>query len=216
MPGRLVYKLGEHRLKVLVINPEEGSRRRMYKSIPILSRCLERTGRLLGLDRATEDDIKVVKQIKVGGEASEEEGGQPPPEEGEEGGETETREIIYYRLGSWRADRIILVYKKYIEESGGEEGGQQQGGEGEGAERERRYKLKRLYIPIPSWAQNYVVLPTLFSKAEAAGLELVGAYRHGYMIPAPGQLGKGQNLQPLPLGIPSGCSSAARELLRIP
>jgi hypothetical protein len=95
-----------------------------------------------------------------------------------------------YRLGSWRADRIILVYKKYIEESGGEEGGQQQGGKGEGAERERRYKLKRLYIPIPSWAPNYVVLPTLFSKAEAAGLELVGAYRHGYMIPAPGQLGK--------------------------
>jgi hypothetical protein len=30
-------------------------------------------------------------------------------------------------------------------------------------------------------------MPTLFNKARAAGLKVVGAYRHGFLIPAPGQ-----------------------------
>jgi hypothetical protein len=32
----------------------------------------------------------------------------------------------------------------------------------------------------------------LFSKAREAGLEVVGAYRHGYLIPGPSQLGSGR------------------------
>jgi hypothetical protein len=30
-------------------------------------------------------------------------------------------------------------------------------------------------------------MPTLFNKARAAGLKVVGAYRHGFLIPAPAQ-----------------------------
>jgi hypothetical protein len=95
---------------------------------------------------------------------------------------------VYYKLGSWRADRIILVYE--AEEQRNQEGEeQQQPGEGEqGEEQEqKKKKLKRVQVPIPSWAPSYKVVPTLFSKAKAAGLKVVGAYRHGFLIPAPGQ-----------------------------
>jgi hypothetical protein len=51
-------------------------------------------------------------------------------------------------------------------------------------------KLKRVQVPIPSWAPSYKVMPTLFAKAKAAGLKTVGAYRHGFLIPAPSQGGE--------------------------
>jgi hypothetical protein len=186
--ARYVYKLGEHKVKLLE-KQEDGSKRRVYKKLPILSRALEKTGELIGLERATEEDIKTIRRIRVGGEESEGDGQQPPgqgqPGEGEG---AEEREIVYYKLGSWRADRIILVYE--AEEERNQEGGeQQQPGEGEQGEEqeEEKKKLKRVQVPIPSWAPSYKVMPTLFSKAKAAGLKVVGAYRHGFLIPAPAQ-----------------------------
>jgi hypothetical protein len=197
---RLIYKLGTHSLKVKAVNKEDGSETTEYVEVPILSRCLERTGELLKLDRATEEDIKVVRELETGGGASEEGEGGSETGEGGEGEGSEKREIIYYRLGSWRADRIILVYEEKEESEGGEEGGENQGstegGDGDSQEgeeqQESKAKRKTLRIPIPSWAPNYKVIPVLFSKAQAAGLKLLGAYRHGYMIPAPSQLGGGE------------------------
>jgi len=185
---RYVYKLGEHKLKVLE-KQEDGSKRGVYKALPILSRALKRTGDLLNLDRATEEEIKTIREIEVGGEESGG-GGQGPPGQGQPGedGESEKRQIVYYKLGSWRADRIILVYEAEEEEEGGENN-QGQGGQGGGEEEEEEKpkKLKRVQVPIPSWAPSYKVMPTLFNKARAAGLKVVGAYRHGFLIPAPGQ-----------------------------
>jgi hypothetical protein len=194
---RLIYKLGTHPLKVKAVNTEDGSETSEYIEVPILSRCLKRTGDLLKLDRATEEDIKVVKELETGGEASGEGNSGSGAGEGEEGEGSEKRQVIYYRLGSWRADRIILVYEEEEEGEGSEEGGDNQGGTGEedqntqeGEEQqESKTKRRTLRIPIPSWAPNYKVIPVLFSKAQAAGLKLLGAYRHGYMIPAPSQLG---------------------------
>lgn len=187
--ARYVYKLGEHKVKLLE-KQEDGSTRRVYKTLPILSRALERTGDLLNLDRATEEEIKTIRRIQVGGEESEG-GGQQPPGQGQpgEGEGSEEREIVYYKLGSWRADRIILVYEAQQNEGGeGQDNGDQnQGGEGEQEEEQKKKKLKRVQIPIPSWAPSYKVMPTLFSKAKAAGLKAVGAYRHGYLIPAPSE-----------------------------
>jgi len=187
--ARYVYKLGEHKLKLLE-KQEDGSKRRVYKTLPILSRALERTGNLLNLDRATEEEIKTIRRIQVGGEESEG-GGQQPPGEGQPGdGEgSEEREIVYYKLGSWRADRIILVYEAEQEEGGEEGENQDQEGEGEEEEEgeQQKKKLKRIQVPIPSWAPSYKIMPTLFSKAKAAGLKVVGAYRHGFLIPAPSQ-----------------------------
>lgn len=187
--ARYVYKLGEHKVRVLEVQ-EDGSKRRVYKSLPILSRALERTGELLGLERASEEDIKTIRRIEVGAEESEGDGQQPPGEgQPEEGGEPETREIVYYKLGSWRADRIILVYEAQEEEEEGESGEEEEEGEGgeEEEEEEQKKKLKRVQVPIPSWAPSYKVMPTLFAKAKDAGLKVVGAYRHGYLIPAPGE-----------------------------
>jgi len=185
---RYVYKLGEHKVKLLE-KQEDGSKRRVYKSLPILSRALKRTGDLLNLDRATEEELKTIREIEVGGEESEG-GGQQPPGQGQpgEGEQSEKREIIYYKLGSWRADRIILVYEAEEEEEGEQNNENQEGQEGEEEEEEEQpKKLKRVQVPIPSWAPSYKVMPTLFSKAQAAGLKVVGAYRHGFLIPAPGQ-----------------------------
>jgi len=187
--ARYVYKLGEHKLK-LVEKQEDGSKRKVYKTLPILSRALERTGELLRLDRATEEEIKTIRRIQVGGEESEGDGQQPPGEgQPGEGEGSEEREIVYYKLGSWRADRIILVYEAQQEQGGEEEGNQDQEGEdeGEGEGEQKKKKLKRVQVPIPSWAPSYKVMPTLFSKAKAAGLKVVGAYRHGYLIPAPSE-----------------------------
>lgn len=186
---RAVYKLGTHSIKVKSAGGQEDTPTSEYKELPILTRCLEKTGELLRLDKATEDDIKVIREITTGGGSSE-------TGEGGGGEASETREIVYYRLGSWRADRVILVYEEEQEGEGGgsSSGGGQQGGGGSppGEEEEGSKKKRRtLRIPIPSWAPNYKVLPTLFQKAQAAGLKVVGAYRHGYMIPAPSQLGRG-------------------------
>jgi hypothetical protein len=195
---RLVYKLGTHSIKVKAVNTQDGSTTSEYKELPILSRCLKKTGDLLKLDRASEEDIKVIRELESGGGTSGEGEGQSGPSEGGEGGEGEKRQVVYYRLGSWRADRIILVYEEEQESEGGEggEGGSQEGQEGGGQQQEgeegqeRKVKRKTIQVPIPSWAPNYKVLPTLFSKAQAAGVKVVGAYRHGYMIPAPSQLGE--------------------------
>jgi hypothetical protein len=208
MAGREVYKLGEHRLRVLVIDPQAGTRRRQYISVPILTRCLEKTGQLLKLEKATENDLRVLKRIKTRPRVQEEDGseggqgGQQPGQGGQQPGgqpEGEIREVIYYRVGSWRADSIRLVYKEEISEEDGGQGGNQggqggnqggqggnQGGQG-GGEEEQRYKRRTLHIPIPSWAPNYKVLPVLFSKARSADLKVVGAYRKGNLIPAPQQ-----------------------------
>jgi hypothetical protein len=192
MAGRLVYKLGEHRLRVIVIDAQAGTRRRQYISVPILSRCLEKTGKLLLLEEATENDLKIIRQIKTRPRTQEQE----EPGEGQEGQqpeqppEGEIREVIYSRIGSWRADSIRLVYKEKVSKE--EEGGGQQGNENEGegggtGEEEEQYKIKTLHIPVPSWAPNYKVVPVLFAKARAAELKVVGAYRKGYLIPAPNQ-----------------------------
>jgi len=187
MAGRAVYKLGDHRLRLIVVDVQAGTKRRQYVSVPILTRCLEKTGELLKLDKATENDLKVLKQIKTRPRTPEE---VTPEEEGEEqeqqpgeAPEGEIREVIYYRTGSWRADSIRLVYKKKIEEEseGGQDGNQQEGEEGE--EQEERYKIRTLHIPVPSWAPNYKVLPVLFAKARTAELKVVGAYRKGNLIP---------------------------------
>ena len=185
---RYVYKLGEHKVKLLE-KQEDGTKRSVYKTLPILSRALEKTGELLGLERATEEDIKTIRRIQVGGEESEGDGQQPPGQDQPGEGEgAEEREIVYYKLGSWRADRIILVYEAEEEEEEGEENNEDQEGEdGEEEEQEQKKKLKRVQVPIPSWAPSYKVMPTLFNKARAAGLKAVGAYRHGFLIPAPGQ-----------------------------
>jgi hypothetical protein len=191
MPGRLVYKLGEHRLRVLVIDVQAGTRRRQYISVPILSRCLEKTGELLKLEKATENDLRIIRRIKTRPRTQEQE----QPGEGQEGQqpeqppEGEIREVIYSRMGSWRADLIRLVYKEKVSEE--EEGGGQQGNQNEGEgggteeEEEEQYKIKTLHIPVPSWAPNYKVVPVLFAKARSAELKVVGAYRKGYLIPAP-------------------------------
>jgi len=192
MAGRLIYKLGTHSLKVQVVNSADGTKTSEYVKLPILSRCLRRIGELLNLDRATEEDIKVTKQIE-GGSGGAGGGGQPGSPGGGEGEEeSEAREVVYYRIGSWRADRIILVYEERQEgEGGGPSGGQGGGQGGEGEQGQQQSKRKTLRVPIPSWAPNYKVVPVLFSKAEAAGLNVIGAYRHGYLIPAPSQLGEG-------------------------
>ena len=215
MAGRAVYKLGEHRLRVLVIDAQAGTRRRQYISVPILTRCLEKTGELLKLEKATDNDLRTIKRIKTrprvqegegsgGGQGGQQpgQGGQQPGQGGQQPGgqpEGEIREVIYYREGSWRADSIRLVYKEEISEEdegqGGNQGGQggNQGGQGGnqgsqgGGEEEQRYKLRTLHIPIPSWAPNYKVVPVLFSKARSANLKVVGAYRKGNLIPAPQQ-----------------------------
>jgi hypothetical protein len=70
-------------------------------------------------------------------------------------------------------------------------GGNQNQGGNQGQQQQQK-KRKTLQIPIPSWAPNYKVLPVLFSKATEAGLEVIGAYRHGYLIPSPSQLGSGR------------------------
>jgi hypothetical protein len=189
---RLIYKLGTHSIKVKTVNTQDGSESSEYKELPILSRCLKRTGELLRLDRASEEDIKVIRELETGGGDSGGDGGESSTGGGGEGEGSEKREIVYYRLGSWRADRIILVYEEQQEGEGGEEGG----GEGSqdqdgGQQQERQAKRKTLRVPIPSWAPNYKVIPTLFSKAQAAGLKLLGAYRHGYLIPAPSQFSEG-------------------------
>ena len=138
MAGREVYKLGEHRLRVLVIDPQAGTRRRQYISVPILTRCLEKTGQLLKLEKATENDLRVLKRIKTRPRVQEEDGseggqgGQQPGQGGQQPGgqpEGEIREVIYYRQGSWRADSIRLVYKEEISEEDGGQGGNQ-GGQG--------------------------------------------------------------------------------------
>jgi hypothetical protein len=193
MPGRLVYKLGEHRLRVLVIDVQAGTRRRQYISVPILSRCLEKTGELLKLEKATEDDLRIIRQIKTRPRTQEQE----EPGEGQEGQqpeqppEGEIREVTYFRIGSWRADLIRLVYKEKVseeEEGGGQQGNENEGeGGGTGEEEEEQYKIKTLHIPVPSWAPNYKVVPVLFAKARSAELKVVGAYRKGYLIPAPNQ-----------------------------
>jgi hypothetical protein len=188
MAGRVVYKLGEHRLRMIVVDVRAGTRRRQYVSVPILTRCLEKTGELLRLEKATEDDLRILKQIKTRPRTPEEV--TPEGEEGEqqpgEPAEGEIREVIYYRIGSWRADSIRLVYKQKIEEEseGGTEGEDQTEGENqEGGEEEERYKIRTLHIPIPSWAPNYKVIPVLFAKARTAELKVVGAYRKGNLIP---------------------------------
>ena len=208
MTGRAVYKLGEHRLRVLVIDAQAGTRRRQYISVPILTRCLEKTGELLKLEKATDNDLRTIKRIKTrprvqegdgsgGGQGGQQpgQGGQQPGQGGQQPGgqpEGEIREVIYYREGSWRADSIRLVYKEEISEEdegqGGNQGGQggNQGGQGDGEE-EQRYKRRTLHIPIPSWAPNYKVVPVLFNKAKSANLNVVGAYRKGNLIPAPQQ-----------------------------
>jgi hypothetical protein len=212
MPGRLVYKLGQHSLKVKAVNAQ-GQETSTYITLPILSRCLEKTGELLKLDRATEDDIKTTKQVqRGGGQGNQGGGGQQGGQGGQGGGgqqgQSGSEEIVYYRLGSWRADRIILVYTQSTQGGQGGQGGsgsggqggqggqgnqggggnQNQGGGNQGQQQQQK-KRKTLQIPIPSWAPNYKVIPVLFSKAREAGLEVVGAYRHGYLIPGPGQLG---------------------------
>ncbi len=194
MPGRGVYKLGEHRLRVVVVDVQAGTRRREYIAVPILTRCLRKTGDLLSLDAASEDDLKVLRQIKTRPRrpATEDpQEGEEQPEQGEVEGEV--REVIFYRTGSWRAESIKLVYKKEVEEEGEGDNspGQGGGGGGEGEEQgegeEKKYKLATINIPIPSWAPNYKVLPVLFSKARSAELEVVGARRNGGLIPVPAQ-----------------------------
>jgi hypothetical protein len=187
MAGRVVYKLGEHRLRVIVIDAQAGTKRRQYISVPILTRCLEKTGELLRLEKATENDLRILKQIKTRPRTPEEV--TPEEEEGEqqpgEPAEGEIREVIYYRIGSWRADSIRLVYKKKIEEEseGGTEDEDQTGGENQEGEEEEQYKIRTLHIPVPSWAPNYKVIPVLFAKARTAELKVVGAYRKGNLIP---------------------------------
>jgi len=220
---RLVYKLGTHTLKVKAVN-SQGQETSTYITLPILSRCLEKTGELLKLDRATEEDIKVTRQVQRGGSGSQGgqggsgsggqggsgsggQGGQGSQGGGEQQGQSGSEEIVYYRLGSWRADRIILVYTESGQGSQGGQGGSGSGGQGgqgsqgggsqnqgsnQGQQQEQQKKRKTLHIPVPSWAPNYKVLPILFSKAREAGLEVVGAYRHGYMIPGPAQLSDGR------------------------
>jgi hypothetical protein len=193
MAGRLVYKLGEHRLRVLVIDVQAGTRRRQYISVPILTRCLEKTGELLKLEKATENDLRIVRRIKTRPRTQEQE----TPEDGQEGQqpeqppEGEIREVIYSRIGSWRADLIRLVYKEKITEEESNSNGQDEGQGGEdqqgGEEEEEQYKIRTLHIPVPSWAPNYKVVPVLFAKARSAELKVVGAYRKGYLIPAPNQ-----------------------------
>ena len=78
------------------------------------------------------------------------------------GGEELERAIPFFRRGSSEAISIRLVYKQTQGETS---------------------RLKTLSIPIPKWAPNYKVLPVLFQKAQAAGLEVIGAYREGYLIP---------------------------------
>ncbi len=218
MPGRLVYKLGQHTLKVKAVN-SQGQETSTYVTLPILSRCLEKTGDLLRLDKATEEDIKVTKQVQRGGGTGGQGGGSGGSQGGQgsggqqgggdQQGQGGSEEIVYYRLGSWRADRIILVYTQSTQSGqGGSGGGGQggQGGQGSGGsqnqgggnqnqggnqQQQQQKKRKTLQIPIPSWAPNYKVIPVLFSKAREAGLEVVGAYRHGYLIPGPAQLGTG-------------------------
>jgi len=195
MAGREVYKLGEHRLRVLVVDAQAGTRRRQYITVPILTRCLKKTGNLLSLELADKNDLEIIRRIKTRPRkpATEDpQEGEDQPTQGEVEGEV--REVIFYRIGSWRAETIRLVYKKEKEEEPGEgeenntpeegEGGE---GEGEGEGEEKKYKLATLHIPIPNWAPNYKVLPVLFSKARSAELKVVGAYRNGYLIPAPVQ-----------------------------
>jgi hypothetical protein len=191
MAGREVYKLGEHRLRLIVVDVQAGTKRRQYVSVPILTRCLKKTGELLKLDKATENDLKILKQIKTRPRTPEE---VTPEEEGEEqeqqpgeAPEGEIREVIYQRTGSWRADSIRLVYKEKIEEEseGGQDGSQQEGEQEE--EQEERYKIRTLHIPVPSWAPNYKVIPVLFAKARTAELKVVGAYRKGGLIFMPSQ-----------------------------
>jgi hypothetical protein len=220
MPGRLVYKLGTHTLKVKAVNAQ-GQETSTYITLPILSRCLEKTGELLKLDKATEEDIKVTRQVQrrggsgqggQGGSGSGGQGGQGNQGGGGQQGQSGSEEIVYYRLGSWRADRIILVYTESGQSGQGGQGGSGGGGQGgqgnqggsgnqnQGSgnqnqggnqgQQQQQKKRKTLQIPIPSWAPNYKVLPVLFSKAQEAGLEVVGAYRHGYLIPSPSQLGR--------------------------
>jgi hypothetical protein len=195
MAGRAVYKLGDHRLRIEVVDVQAGTKRRQYVSVPILTRCLERTGELLKLDKAAETDLQVLRQIKTrprtADEVTPDEEEQQPGEgaEGEgEGAEGEIREVIYYRTGSWRADSIRLVYKEKIEAEESEvEAEESEGGQEEGEEQEGQYKIRTLHIPVPSWAPNYKVLPVLFGKARAAQLKVVGAYRNGGLIYMPNQ-----------------------------
>jgi len=190
MAGRQVYKLGEHRLRLIVADVQAGTKRRQYVAVPILTRCLEKTGELLKLDKATENDLKILKQIKTRPRTPDEvtpEGEEEEQQPGE--GEGEIRQVIYYRIGSWRAESIRLVYKQKIEEEGEgstENEGQEEGENQEG-EQEERYKIRVLHIPVPSWAPNYKVIPVLFNKARAAELKVVGAYRKGALIPMPNQ-----------------------------
>jgi hypothetical protein len=145
------------------------------------------------LEKATENDLRIVRQIKTRPRTQEQE----TPGEGQEGQqpgqppEGEIREVIYSRIGSWRADLIRLVYKEKIEEEpeGDGQGNNQEGEnqDGTGEDEEEKYKIRTLHIPVPSWAPNYKVVPVLFAKARAAELKVVGAYRKGYLIPAPNQ-----------------------------
>jgi hypothetical protein len=190
---RYVYKLGEHNLKLTRIRKVDGRKRKVKfrKTLPILSRALKKTGDLLGLDLATEDDIKTIRQITVSPGEEDVPDGEPPAEGEEgEGGEQETRELVYYKLGSWRADRVILVHEVEEEETEDEQE-EPENQEGE-EQQEQKKKLRRIHIPIPSWAPTYKVVPTLFSKARAAGLQVVGAYRHGYLIPISSQSPEGE------------------------
>ena len=144
---RVVYKLGTHSIRREVRN-QQGRREKEYVTVPILSRCLQRIGERLQLERATEDDLKVIYSIQTNAQ-----GGQDDEEE---------RAIPFFRRGSWQAISIRLVYKHTQGETS---------------------KLKTLSIPIPKWAPNYKVMPVLFQKAQAAGLQVIGAYREGYLIP---------------------------------
>jgi len=189
MAGRAVYKLGEHRLRLIVADVQAGTKRRQYVAVPILTRCLEKTGELLKLDKATENDLKILKQIKTRPRTPEEvtleeEEEEQQPREAPEG---EIREVIYYRTGSWRADSIRLVYKQKIEDESEGGQGEDQQEEEEGEEQEERYKIRALHIPVPSWAPNYKVIPVLFAKARTAELKVVGAYRNGGLIPMANQ-----------------------------
>jgi len=83
-------------------------------------------------------------------------------------GEELERAIPFIRRGSSEAISIRLVYK------------QTQG---------QTSKLRTLSIPVPRWAPNYKVIPVLFGKARTAGLDIVGAYREGYLIPYAPQSG---------------------------
>jgi len=76
---RLIYKLGTHSIKVKTVNTQDGSESSEYKELPILSRCLKRTGELLRLDRASEEDIKVIRELETGGGDSGGDGGESSP-----------------------------------------------------------------------------------------------------------------------------------------